>query len=630
MEFKLLKKKDKTDSAVKKTKTKLAEGKKKKITKMPPNTLFSATVLILFAIMIIGQTFARQVSQQIKEVSYIEFTNYRDGDQIETVYLSPNAKEFRFKLKEEDSEIGTEVSTEAGTNTNTTSKEIIYKTQNPKYEDFKKDLLEAGIDVKEGYDTDNITSYVFSALSILVMLLFFSSFRKQLDGGGDFSAKSAKENDKSIMFDNVAGLDEVKADLMTIVDFLKEPEKYKEAGAKIPKGILFYGPPGTGKTLLAKAIANEAGVEFMAVSGAEFEERFVGVGAQRVRKLFADAKKKSPCIIFIDEIDALGSKRKDSNSSTDKQCINQLLTEMDGFSTDDNIMVIAATNRYEDLDPALVRAGRFGKHFAIPLPVNSSDRRKIIDIHSANKNLGNDVDLDLLSKETLGCSPSDIENILNEAAIMSVKENDGVISKSLIDEAFFKQVMNGHKKKDMERKHEEIRITAYHEAAHALVGILLNQEVTKVTIIPSTSGAGGVTFFNLEKLGMYSKKELYNKIKSLYAGRAAEQIVFGEENTTTGASSDIKEATKIISSIIKEYGMSKFGLLDLNHFDIDKTSIMDAANTLSDILYRDTCKLLTKEQKKLELIANTLIEKETLTGDEVKELIYGKKQEIET
>ena len=326
-------------------------------------------------------------------------------------------------------------------------------------------------------------------------------------------------------------------------------------------------------------------------------------------------------LLVIDEIDAIGSKRRSGNSSTERQSINQLLSEMDGFSTDDNIIIIAATNRLEDLDPALIRPGRFDSHFAVPLPINAADRKSIIDIYTKNKQFDETVNLDLLAKETLGCSPADIESIINEAAIIAVKNNNGIISKSDLDDAFYKQVMKGHKKKDLERKKDEVKLTAYHEAGHALLGVLLGQDVTNVTIIPSTSGAGGVTFFNQEKLGMYSKEELENNIRVLYAGRCAEELLVGKDKITIGASNDIEKASQILKSIVTRYGMSSFGLINLDEIEVDNKEILPVITNMANNLYTSAYEMISNNELNLTVLANTLLERESLTGDEIRSIL---------
>ena len=571
-------------------------------------------IMVATCIGIMVYKYIQNVEKKKQEVTYNEFLDYIKTNQVRLVEYDADDEDIVFYIGEE-----VEKEKEEESKKDWEKK----RTVNPRYDDFKKDILEAGVNVEESKGADYYISRFINMLPIGIMVLFLMIFIKTTGGEDLFgdSSHSTKDAKSNVTFKNVAGLNELKQDLLTIVDFMKDSKKYISAGAKLPKGVMLYGPPGTGKTLLAKAVAGEAKINFIASVGSEFDEKFVGVGAQRIRKLFTDARKKAPCIIFIDEIDALGGKRTEKSSSHDRQTINQLLSEMDGFKPDEGIMVIAATNRLEDLDPALVRPGRFDSQFAVPLPANAEDRLAIIDIYSKNKQFADDVDFDLLAKETLGCSPADIEAIMNESAIIAATESNGIITRKAIDDAFYKQVMKGHKKKDLKRKEEETKLTAYHESGHALMGIIFKQDVTKVTIIPSTSGAGGVTFFNQQKLGMYSKEELENEVKVLYAGRCAEELLVGEYKITTGASNDITNASNIIKSMIMQYGMSNYGLLDLNVIDIDDKDVLKLAVDTSNKLYKDALDTLTKYKKELDLIANTLLEKETMTGDEIKALI---------
>lgn len=553
-----------------------------------------------------------------EEVSYLEFMKYAKEGKIKSVDISLASKEFSFVFKDGEKR---EEKKEEGKKNSKNRQNAVYTVPNPKYDDFKKDMLELDIQVNEKADRSSYISYILSGTSLIIMIAMFQVFHKKMNGDDEI-VKRKGYLDTAVTFADVAGLDELKEDMYTIVDFLKSPQKYKDAGARLPKGVMLYGPPGTGKTLLAKAVAGEAGVSFIPTSGSEFNERYVGVGAQRIRKLFEDAKKKVPCIIFIDEIDSLGGKRAAADSSSDRQSVNQLLNEMDGFSSSDGILVIAATNRLEDLDPALIRPGRFDSHFAVPLPSNTKDRISIINLCMKNKKAGEDFDIKSFAKETLGCSPAEIQAVINEAAILAAQNSSGVITKSCIDDAFYKQIMKGHKKEDMERKKEEIRIAAWHESGHAIAGILTGQEVTKAAIIPSTSGAGGVTFFNNEKMGLFSKKELEEKIISLYAGRAAEELLVGKDMVTTGASNDIEKATDMIKSYICNYGMSQAGMINIDRLEPDSGKLLSIAYDMAQSLYERTIQLLKEHTKALDAAAELLMEKETVSGSELKKIIY--------
>ena len=417
-------------------------------------------------------------------------------------------------------------------------------------------------------------------------------------------------------FDDVAGLKEVKEDVKTLVDFIINSEKYKEMGAKLPKGVIFYGPLGTGKTLLARAIAGEAGVPFYSASGADFVEKYVGVGAKRIRELFKKAKANAPCIIFIDEIDAICGKRgTGTDDSEDRKTLNAILTEMDGFNETNDVLVIAATNRLEDLDNAVLRPGRFTNKYCVPLPDSFEDRLTIIELYAKNKKILEDVNLKQLAKMTIGCSPAEIENILNEAAIVATKNNLNGINNDCIEEAFNKNIFKGHVKKDtFNRRKQELEIVAWHEAGHALAGILLGENVNKVTILSSTTGAGGATITIPKKIGLHSVEDLKKQIISLYAGRCAEYLLFGnKEQITTGASNDIERATDIIKQMVTMLGMNeKYGMLNLYRLKVNDGTILEEASSVAKEMENTCLKLLSNHKKELKKIVELLLEHETI------------------
>ena len=425
---------------------------------------------------------------------------------------------------------------------------------------------------------------------------------------------------KKITFDEVQGIDELKPDLYRLVDCLKNPEKYTQLGARLPKGVIFYGPPGTGKTLTAKALAGEAGVPFFSVAGSDFVEKFVGVGASRVRELYKKARKAAPCIVFIDEVDAIGSNRGEGYSGEKDQTINALLTELDGFKSMDGVLTICATNRLDMLDPALMRAGRFDLKLAIELP-DKKGRLQILTLHSKNKRLSDEVNLEDLAKKTQGFSGAELENLLNESALIAATLNKEFIDNSDLEDAFFKIIMDGNKKK-RDESDTSAKLVAYHEAGHTLATKLLtNDGVPTVTIMQSTSGAGGVTFTAPEDTGLLSKKKLRNRIKVDYAGRAAEEIFLGNsDDITTGASQDIKQATHIIKSYISNYGMGTKGMVDVKQLAVNY-DILEEATELANTLYKETLDLLSENREKLDKIALTLLDKETLYEAEIDELI---------
>jgi ATP-dependent metalloprotease FtsH len=431
-------------------------------------------------------------------------------------------------------------------------------------------------------------------------------------------------------FSSVAGCEETKEEMRCLVDFLKNPQRYTDMGAKLPKGIVFYGPPGTGKTLMAKAIAGEADVPFFAVSGSDFIEKYVGVGAKRVRELFSKARKSAPCIIFIDEIDCVGGVRNNESNEERYQTVNALLSEMDGFSGREGIIIIAATNRLDILDEALIRPGRFDRHTAISLP-DKKDRQEILKVHARNKKINKDVSLEEIAKLTVGFSGAGLESLLNEAAILAVNHNKTEITREEIDDAFFKIIVKGDKKKNRkDHRQEEVNLVAWHEAGHALVTKLLtDNEVPTVTIIPTTSGFGGATFRTPKKEGLLSKRDLFNDVKITYGGRIAEKIFFGNDyDITTGASNDIRVATQQIRRIINDYGMSDtFGMVNLNELAPDKSNQgqIEEAIKLSKKLYDETEVLLKFNVAVLKAIAEALIENETLNETELDKIICREK-----
>lgn len=562
--------------------------------------------IMLMVLMTVGIFNGKAIIQKFKnntpkEVKYEEFLKMTNKKNVKKIVWSEKKDAFTFYDKAEKP----------------------YSTENPKYEDFKKDMLEKGIEVKEIGGLSNYETPIMIIVQLAMYGVFFGLLFKTSGIGAGLSDRKEKDAKSDVKFSDVAGLEEVKEDLMTVVDFLKNPDEYKEAGAEIPKGVLLYGPPGTGKTLLAKAVAGEAGVKFKAVSGSDFDEKYVGVGASKMRKLFDDAKNNAPCIIFIDEIDSMGGRRHSKQNSYDRQTLNTLLSEMDGFDGSGGVVVIAATNRIEDLDPALTRPGRFDNHFAVSLPATAKERKIIINLYAGNKKFADDVDMESFAKETMGSSPATIKTVLNEAAIIATRKNKGIITREILDEAWMKQLMEGHLKKNGEK--DNVELVAWHEAGHALAGLLMGQDLTKASIIPSTSGAGGATFITPRKLGLFTVKELREQVVMLYSGRNAEAIL-AERNgevmgVTTGASNDIEKATGIIKKMITEYGMNEnFGLLNLEELEIKPDVIAREAVSLSKELSSESYKLMMDNAGTLKKIAEALIEKETLTGEEIRKI----------
>jgi cell division protease FtsH len=524
--------------------------------------------------------------------------------------------------------------------TNTTLIDIVlkdgtrYKTDNPKSNNFKETLLSAGIKVSEKTDAASIETIPaitlgLSLLTILILFLRSSSLGTKGMNSVDALDAQAVSNNK-LNFESVAGNEEAKESVKDIVDFLKNPEKYNAYGARMPRGIILYGEPGTGKTLIAKAVAGEANVPFYAMSGSDFVQVYVGVGASRIRSLFKKAKSHGKAVIFIDEIDAIGKARdngKLGGSDERDQTLNALLTEMSGFNENEGIVVMAATNRLDMLDPALIRPGRFDRHIEVMLP-DISAREKILNLHLRNKPLSQDADIKSLAHKTAYFSGAKLESLVNEAAILACKEDSGYINSEHLDKAFI-IVVAGHEKMNREGiKERDKKITAYHEAGHALISMLVlpQDKVSKVTIIPSTKGAGGYTL-SIPEDNMYQTMEyLKNRIMVLLGGRAAEEIIFGKEAITTGAYSDLQHSTNLITKMVTEYGMGEaLGLLNLQQLsslsNINSEIIIYECKEAIDNLYSRTKELLTKERASLENITNALLEKETLLSDDLESLL---------
>jgi len=489
-------------------------------------------------------------------------------------------------------------------------------------------------------------TFLTSIIPFVIIFILFFFLLNQAQGGGsrvmNFGKSRAKlynDEKKRVTFDDVAGADEEKAELVEVVEFLKDPRKFAAVGARIPKGVLLVGPPGTGKTLLARAVAGEAGVPFFSISGSDFVEMFVGVGASRVRDLFENAKKNAPCIIFIDEIDAVGRQRGaglGGGHDEREQTLNQLLVEMDGFGANEGIIIVAATNRPDILDPALLRPGRFDRQITVDRP-DIKGREAVLKVHARNKPLGDDIKLDVIARGTSGFTGADLENLLNEAALLTARKNKKQINMEEIDEAI-DRVIAGPAKKSRVISDEEKRLVAYHEAGHTIIGYhLKNAEmVHKVTIIPRGQAGGYTVMLPKEDRYFATKSDLLDKITGLLGGRVAEELVLGD--ISTGAHNDFQRATAIARSMITEYGMSRLGPMqfgrtqgqvflgrDIGHernyseqiaYEIDQ----EMQRIITEC-YERCRELLIKYRDQLDLIANTLLRVETLDAEQIKQLI---------
>ncbi len=578
------------------------------------------------------------------KLSYDQFMKYLNSTEVSEIEITPRSSSSVYQITGKLKNYGkNEYFVVNAPFSDATVKDI---TEIAKTKDFK-------IKVNKNPEANSLLLIVLNYLPIVLLIGFgFFFITKQVGGNSksfDFGKSKAKlHSDKDkVNFSNVAGLKEEKAELKELVDFLKSPKKFQKLGARIPKGVLLVGPPGTGKTLLARAVAGEASVPFYYISGSDFVELFVGVGASRVRDMFKQAKQTAPCLIFIDEIDAVGRQRGTGlggGHDEREQTLNQLLTEMDGFGANEGIIIIAATNRPDVLDPALLRPGRFDRQVMVSLP-DVHEREDILKVHAKNKILSSDVTLKYLAKRTAGFSGADLENLLNEAALLAVRRNKDEITMSEIDEAH-DRVLMGPAKTSRKISDEDKKITAYHEAGHVVVGLKLEKSniVQKVTIIPRGMAGGYTNIQNDEEKAHVTKSELVQTISTLLAGRVTEQLVF--DDITTGASNDIERATKIARAMVCEYGMSDIGPVQLeqnessvflgrdynksrNFSDQVAFEIDQEIRKIIDDCYKTAAKVVKENRKLVDLIADNLVKYETLTQEQIEYLVENGKMKEE-
>ncbi len=530
-----------------------------------------------------------------------------------------------------------------------------FSTYTPYDPSMVETLRASGVKVKaqpEDTSANTFWGIIISWFPMLLLIAVWIFFMRQANSGNNKAMSFGKsrarliENTKKVTFADVAGADESKQELEEVIDFLKDPAKFQRLGGKIPKGVLLVGPPGTGKTLLAKAVAGEADVPFFSISGSDFVEMFVGVGASRVRDMFAQAKKNAPCLLFIDEIDAVGRHRGaglGGGNDEREQTLNQLLVEMDGFESNENVILIAATNRPDVLDPALLRPGRFDRQVTVSNP-DIKGREEILKVHVRKVPLAKDVNLSVIARGTPGFSGADLANLVNEAALLAARKNKRKVTSKDFDDAKDKVLM-GNERKSMAMDEKEKQLTAYHEAGHAICSLYVKESdpIHKATIIPRGRALGMVQQLPEKDQYSYSRAKMHSRLTIMMGGRVAEELKFGHDAVTSGASSDIAGATNLARSMVTEWGMSdKLGpvLYAENSGEVflgksvtqnknmsDDTARLVDAEIKSFVLaaHQEATEILQKHQKEWELLAEALIEYETLTGDEIKKVIAGEK-----
>ena len=594
---------------------------------------------VLFVVMLGILYFFSLSNNKVNQFTYDEFINYMNNKEIKEILITPRNSAGVYEIKGKLNSYGENESFYLKV---PLSNEVISQILN------SEDGYGFKISTSSDPDSSALLLFILNVLPMIIILgVGFYFVTRQMGTANksmDFGRSKARLNEQKnkVTFKDVAGLDEEKEEVAELIDFLKNPKRFQKLGARIPKGVLLVGPPGTGKTLLAKAVAGEANVPFYYISGSEFVELFVGVGASRVRDMFKQAKHNAPCLIFIDEIDAVGRQRGaglGGGHDEREQTLNQLLTEMDGFGANEGIIIIAATNRPDVLDPALLRPGRFDRQVQVNLP-DAKGREEILNVHAKGKIFAKSVSLKNISQRTVGFSGADLENLLNEAALLAVRRNKESITMQEIDEAH-DRVLMGPAKKSKKYTENDKKLVAYHEAGHAVLGIKLDgaNDVQKITIIPRGYAGGYTMMLPKEERFTATKQELLERIIGLLGGRVAEELVFNE--ITTGAHNDFEQATKIVRSMVTEYGMSSLGPLQLEQQegsvflgrDYNKSrnfsgqvayEIDQEMRKIMDECYKKATQIIKDNRDLLDLIANTLITKETLTKEEIDYLVEHK------
>ena len=584
--------------------------------------------------------FLNIANKKVNVITYDQFVGFAHEGLIKEVVITSNSRAGLYTI--------------VGTNSNYAENEY-FSLKMPLSDEVISDIMALqeknnfSIDAEADPESSTILLVLVNVLPMVILVGgAFYFITKQMGSANksmDFGRSRARlsESTNKVTFSDVAGLTEEKEEVQELIDFLKNPKKFQRLGARIPKGVLLVGPPGTGKTLLARAVAGEANVPFYFISGSEFVELFVGVGASRVRDMFKQAKQSAPCLIFIDEIDAVGRQRGaglGGGHDEREQTLNQLLTEMDGFGANEGIIIIAATNRPDVLDPALLRPGRFDRQVQVNLP-DCKGRREILGVHARNKIFAKNVKLENIAERTVGFSGADLENLLNEAALLAVRRDKNAITMAEIDEAH-DRVLMGPAKTSKKYTENDKKLVAYHEAGHAVLGIKLDgaNDVQKITIIPRGYAGGYTMMLPKEERFTATKKELLERITGLLGGRVAEEMIFNE--VTTGAHNDFEQATKIARAMVTEYGMSSLGPVQLEQQegsvflgrDYNKSrnfssqvafEIDQEMRKIMDDCYKNAEKIIKDNRDLLDLIANTLLDKETITKEEIDHLVlYGK------